>query len=211
MVDFTRLRVAVLATHGFEELELTEPVRAVRQAGAKVEIIAPASARDESPRLGIAPGRILGFRHFERRLSVPVDLFLDSPAADPANYDGLILPGGALNADQMRADHDVIRFVREMHAFEKPMGIICHAPWILISAGIVRGRKVTSYHTIQDDLRNAGGEWIDQSAVIEGHWVTSRSSGDLAVFNSSLLELLSRPQPMMSEETRIISARARIA
>jgi protease I len=211
MVDFTKLRIAVLATHGFEELELTEPLRAVRQTGAQADILAPASARDESASLGIDSRRIQGFHHFDRTISVPVDLYLDQPMARAENYDGLILPGGAMNADKMRVEPDVIRFVQEIHGGEKPMGIICHAPWILISAGLVRGRTLTSYYTIQDDVRNAGGTWINQASVVDLNWVTSRQPSDLAAFNSGLIELLSNPAPMMSGEVRRAAARARFA
>jgi protease I len=137
-MDFTKLKIAVLATHGFEELELTEPLRAVRQAGAQVDVIAPASAREQTFSLGIDSKRIQGFHHFDKASSVPVDLYLDQAAAKAENYDGLILPGGALNADHMRVEDSVIRFVHDMNAAEKPMAIICHAPWILVSAGLVR-------------------------------------------------------------------------
>jgi protease I len=211
MVDFTKLRIAILATHGFEELELTEPLRAVRQTGAQADVIAPASAREQSTQLGIDRQRIQGFHHFDRTISVPVDLFLDQAAARAENYDGLILPGGAMNADRMRCEETVLKFVQEIHAAEKPMGVICHAPWILISAGLVRGRTLTSYHTIQDDVRNAGGNWIDQAAVTDGNWVTSRQPSDIPQFNNAVIELLSCPVPMMSDEVRRTAARARIA
>lgn len=211
MVDFTKLRIAVLATHGFEELELTEPLRAVMQAGAQVDVIAPASAREEATMLGIDSNRIQGFHHFNRTISVPVDHYLDQEMANPDNYQGLILPGGALNADKMRAEPTVIKFVQEIQAAEKPMGIICHAPWILISAGLVRGRTLTSFYTIKDDLKNAGGNWVDQSVVFDANWVTSRQPSDLAAFNSGIIELLSQPAPMMSDDVRRAAARARIA
>jgi protease I len=211
MVDFTQLRIAVLATHGFEELELTEPVRAIRQTGALVDLIAPVSAREEAFQLGIDANRIQGFHHFNKTTSVPVDLYLDQEMASPNRYHGLILPGGALNADRMRAEPSVIKFVQEMQAAEKPMGVICHAPWILISAGLVRGRTLTSYYTIKDDVLNAGGKWVDEGAVFDANWVTSRQPGDLVAFNSGIIELLSCPTPMMSDEVRRSAARARIA
>jgi protease I len=211
MIDFTKLRIAVLATHGFEESELTEPVRAVRQAGAQVDIIAPASATEGAIRLGIDSRRIQGFHHFDRATSVPVDHYLEQEMAKPENYDGLILPGGALNADKMRAEPSVIKFVQEIQAAEKPMGIICHAPWILVSAGLVRGRTLTSYYTIQDDIRNAGGTWVNEACVMNENWVTSRQPSDLAAFNGGFLELLSRPLPLMSDDVRRSAARARIA
>jgi protease I len=211
MVDFTKLRIAVLATHGFEELELTEPVRAVRQAGAQVDVIAPPSARDEAQQLGIDSQRIQGFHHMNKTTSVPVDLYLDQEMASADNYHGLILPGGALNADKMRADPLAIKFVQDIQAAEKPMGIICHAPWILVSAGLVRGRTLTSYYTIKDDIRNAGGNWVDQGAVFDANWVTSRQPSDLVAFNSGFIELMSRPAPLMSDDVRRSAAQARIA
>jgi protease I len=211
MVDFTKLRIAVLATHGFEELELTEPLRAVRQTGAQVDVIAPASAREEISQFGIDPQRIQGFQHFSRGVSVPVDLYLDQEMANPDNYQGLILPGGAMNADKMRSEPDVLKFVQQIQAAEKPMGVICHAPWILISAGLVRGRTLTSYYTIKDDIKNAGGNWVDQGAVFDGNWVTSRQPSDLVAFNSGIIERLSQPAPMMSDDVRRSAAQARIA
>jgi protease I len=211
MVDFTKLRIAVLATHGFEELELTEPLRAVMQTGAHVDVIAPPSAREEAQQLGIDSQRIQGFHHFNKGISVPVDLYLDQEMASPDNYHGLILPGGALNADKMRVEPLVIKFVQDIQAAEKPMGIICHAPWILISAGLVRGRKLTSYHTIKDDVKNAGGNWVDQGAVFDANWVTSRQPSDLVAFNGGIIELLSRPAPLMSDDVRRSAAQARIA
>jgi protease I len=211
MVDFTKLRIAVLATHGFEETELTEPVRSLRQAGARVEILAPASSREDAARLGIGPRRIQGFHHLDKTLSVPIDYYLDQPAAHSNGYDALILPGGPLNADRMRVESSVIKFVQETHAAEKPIAAICHAPWILISAGLVRGKVLTGYYTIRDDIRNAGGDWVDRASVIDGNWVTSRQTSDLASFDRDIIELLSRPTPMMSDEVRRTAARARIS
>jgi protease I len=211
MVNFTQLRIAVLATHGFEEAELTEPVRAIRQTGAQVDIIAPVSAREEAFQLGVDERRIQGFHHFNKTTSVPVDFYLDQEMANPDRYQGLILPGGAMNADRMRAEPSVIKFVQLIHADEKPMGIICHAPWILVSAGLVRGRTLTSYYTIKDDIKNAGGNWVDQASVFDGNWVTSRQPDDLVAFNTGFIELLSTPSHMMSDEVRRAAARARFA
>jgi protease I len=211
MIDFTKLQVAVLATHGFEELELTEPVRAVRQAGAHVDVIAPASAREIASRLGISAGRIQGFQHFDRTISVPVDFYLDQALAEVEKYDGLILPGGTHNADAMRAEQSVLKFVQMIQASEKPIATICHAPWILISAGLVKGRTMTSYPTIQDDIRNAGARWVDRASVMDQNWVTSRRTSDLVDFNRDMLELLSQPIPMMSNEVRRTAARFRIS
>lgn len=207
MTDFTKLRIAVLATHGFEESELTEPVRAAKQAGARVDILAPDSARE----FEASPGRIQGFRGIEKTISVPVDGYLRNDMAKAEYYDGLILPGGVINSDLMRAEPDVIRFVQEIQEAEKTIAAICHAPWILISAGLVRGRRLTSVPNIRDDIKNAGGAWVDEASVMDKNWVTSRTPVDLPFFNRDMIELFSRPIPLMSEELRAIAARSRIA
>jgi len=175
MAERLDVRVAVLATDGFEESELTEPARALRDAGAKVEVIAPKG------------GSIQGFRHFDKGQSVTVDRTLEE--AKPEEYDALMLPGGALNADALRAVPRALEFVRSFQEAGKPVAAICHAPWTLISAGVVRGRTLTSYHTIQDDVRNAGGKWVDREVVEDGNWVTSRQPSDIPAFNQAMLRL----------------------
>jgi len=175
MAERLDVRVAVLATDGFEESELTEPARALRDAGAKVEVIAPKG------------GSIQGFRHFDKGQSVTVDRTLDE--AHPEEYDALMMPGGALNADALRVVPRALEFVRSFQAAGKPIAAICHAPWTLISAGVVRGRTLTSYHTIQDDVRNAGGKWVDREVVEDGNWVTSRQPSDIPGFNQAMLRL----------------------
>jgi protease I len=143
MADLSGKKVAVLATDYFEEAELTGPVKALKDAGATVEIIAPKS------------GEIKGLKHVEPGQAVKVDKTLDE--ADPADYDALVLPGGAVNADHLRIEKKAQDFViKLMDEMGKPTAVICHAPWLLVSAGLARGRRLTSYHTIQDDLRNAG-------------------------------------------------------
>lgn len=184
MSDLNTFNVAILATDGFEESELTEPAKALGQAGAKVEVISPHD------------GRIQAYKHHEKTITVPVDLTFDQ--ADPNRYDALVLPGGALNADAMRADPKVLRFIQAMANANKPMAVICHAPWELISAGLVKGKTLTSYHTIKDDIRNAGGNWVDQEVVVDGTLVTSRQPSDLPAFNREMLKLFSlRPQAAM--------------
>lgn len=180
MAALQNKRVAVLATDGFEEAELTEPAKALGEAGAKVDIIAPHE------------GRIQAFKHHDKSITVPVDLTLDQ--ANPANYDAMLLPGGALNADAMRANSQAQRFIRNFADSGKPMAVICHAPWELISAGVARGHTMTSYHTIQDDIRNAGANWVDQEVVVDGHLVTSRKPGDIPAFNREMIRLFAKPQ-----------------
>jgi protease I len=172
------LRIAIIAVDGFEESELTEPRNALLQVGAKVDVI---SAR---------PGEIQGFRHFDKAGKVKIDRTLDE--ARPDEYDALVLPGGALNADNARAHPKSRAFIREIDRAGKPMAAICHAPWELISAEVARGRKMTSWHTIQDDLRNAGAEWVDREVVIDQNLVTSRGPQDLPAFNREMIALLSR-------------------
>lgn len=178
MAQLSDIRVAVLATDGFEQAELTEPVKALQGAGARVDVVAPKS------------GQIQGFNHDEKGDKVAVDKTLDQ--AQAREYDAVMLPGGALNADQMRMQPKVQQFLREMQSASKPLAVICHAPWELISAGLVGGRTLTSYATIQDDLRNAGATWVDQEVVRDGNWVTSRQPGDLPAFNKAMIELFSR-------------------
>jgi protease I len=176
--DLSGLRVAALVTDGFEEAELVEPVDALQKAGARVEVVAP------------KPGTVQAFRHFDKGRTVPVDRVLHD--VRPEDYDALLLPGGALNADALRTLPKVRSLVRGFQDAGKPMAIICHAPWLLVSADVVRGRRLTSYHTIQDDVRNAGGEWLDQEVVEDGNWVTSRQPGDIPAFNRAMLRLFAR-------------------
>lgn len=171
-------RVAVLASDGFEERELTEPVGFLKDAGAKVTILAPKT------------GDLQAFRHMDKSITVPADRRLADADAD--EFDGVLLPGGALNADFLRALPEVQSFLRTMQDSNKPMAVICHAPWELISAGLVRGRTLTSYHTIRDDITNAGGTWLDQEAVVDGNWVTSRQPDDLPAFKDAMLDLFAR-------------------
>lgn len=175
--DLSGKRVAVLATDYFEEAELTEPVKALREAGAKVEIIAPKS------------GAIKALKHVDQGQAVKVDKTLDE--ADPNDYDALVLPGGAVNADHLRMEKKARDFViKMMGELGKPTAVICHAPWVLISAGLARGKKLTSYFTIQDDMRNAGADWTDQEVVIDGNLITSRNPDDLPAFNKALISAL---------------------
>jgi protease I len=179
MSELTGFRVAVLATDGFEESELTEPVKALREAGAQVTIL--------SPKLG----EIQGVRHdIDKTIRVKVDRAVKGACAE--EFDAVHLPGGALNADAMRMVQEVQAFLRAMQEADKPFAVICHAPWELVSAGLVRGRTLTSYHTLQDDIRNAGGHWEDREVVEDGNWVTSRQPNDLPAFNRAMIRRFSR-------------------
>jgi protease I len=178
MNELSGFRVAVLATDGFEESELTEPVKALKQAGAYVEIIS------------LKPGKIQGFKHDVRGKKVTVDKTIAEVSAD--DFDGVHLPGGTMNADAMRMVPEVQNFLRSMQEEGKPIGAICHAPWELISAGLVSGRRLTGYKTIQDDVKNAGGDWVDAAVAQDNNWVTSRQPDDLPAFNKSLVDLFAQ-------------------
>ncbi len=175
MADLSHLRIAVLANDGFEQAELTEPVKAYKAAGARVDVI------------GLKAGQIQGFNHIEKGDMVAVDRTLDE--AKPDEYDALLLPGGAVNADLMRAEPKVLAFIKAIDGAGKPMAVICPAPWALISSGVARGRTLTSYYTIQDDLRNAGATWVDQEVVEDGNLVTSRQPDDIPAFNEAAMRL----------------------
>ena len=176
LADF---HVAVLATNGFEETELTEPVQALRDAGAQVTIVS------------LGHSHIQAVRHdLDKTITIKVDRTIGDVSAD--EFDAVHLPGGTVNADSLRRVPEVQAFLRAMEYAGKPLTAICHAPWELVSAGLVRGRTLTSYHTIQDDVRNAGGTWVDRDVVEDGNWVTSRQPGDLPAFNRAMLGLFTR-------------------
>ena len=172
-----RLRVAILATDGVEDAELRQPREALNQAGAKTTLIAPKE------------GTIQSFNHFDKADKYKVDAILGN--ADPRQFDAVLLPGGALNADTLRVHPQAQEFVREMDRQGMPIAVICHAPWLLVSAGLMKGRRITSYHTIQDDIRNSGGNWQDQEVVRDRNWVSSRQPSDIPAFNREMIGLFS--------------------
>ncbi len=167
------LRVAILATDGFEEAELVEPRKALEASGAETVLIAPNS------------GKLQGMKHDEKAGTVKVDMTLEE--ADPASFDAVLLPGGALNADALRMNKSAQNFVKHIDARHKPIAVICHGPWLLISAGLTLERTLTSYFTIQDDLRNSGATWVDQEVVQDKNWVSSRKPDDIPAFNRKIL------------------------
>ncbi len=169
------MRVAILVSTNFEQAELTEPRKALNDAGATTKIVAPTS------------DPIQGMKHDEKADLFKVDFTLDQ--VDANEFDGVLLPGGALNADFLRVHPKAQKFVKKMDADGKPLAIICHAPWLLVSAGLVKGRKLTSYHTIQDDIRNAGGHWEDKEVIRDRNWVTSRQPSDLPAFNREIVKM----------------------
>jgi protease I len=178
MSDLSGFQVAVLATNGFEETELTKPVTALKDAGADVTIVS------------LELGEIQGMQHDrEKSIKVRVDRIIHDVTA--REFDAVHLPGGTVNADSLRMVPDVQSFLRGMQQAGKPMSAICHAPWELVSAGLVQGRTLTSYRSIQDDIRNAGGNWVDREVVEDDNWVTSRQPADLPAFNRAMLKLFS--------------------
>ena len=168
-------KIAFLATDGFEQVELTHPWEAMRQAGASVELIS------------LQSGNITGMNHDEKADAFCVDHTVDEVRAD--DYDGLVLPGGVLNPDTLRMNCVAVSLIREMVEQGKPVAAICHGPWTLIEADVVRGRRVTSWPSLQTDLRNAGAQWIDEEVVVNGGLVTSRRPDDLPAFCKRAIEV----------------------
>lgn len=169
------IRVAILATDGVEDAELKDPRKALDDAGAKTTLIAPKA------------GKIQSLNHSDKASQYNVDQTLDQVRAD--QFDAVLLPGGAMNADTLRVHPRAQEFVREMNQAGKPIAFICHAPWLLVSAGLAKGRSLTGYHTIQDDIRNAGGKWQDEEVVRDKNWVSSRQPTDIPAFNRTMIEL----------------------
>jgi protease I len=167
-------KVAVVAADMVEQVELSEPWKALEQAGAKPELIS------------IEPGEIQAFNHFDRADTFPVDRTIEEVGAD--DYDALLLPGGVGNPDILRTDENVVQFVRDFLEQGKPVAAICHGPWTLVEAGVLRGRTVTSWPSLQTDIRNAGGTWVDEEVVVDRGLVTSRKPDDLPTFIDKMLE-----------------------
>ena len=167
-------KIAVLATDGFEQIELTQPVEALKAAGAEVEIVSPKS------------GSIQGFKYHDKADQTQVDRTLEQ--ASSGDYDGLVLPGGVINPDALRLEKGAISFIRDFVQASKPIAAICHGPWTLIDAGAVDGRKMTSWPSLKTDLTNAGAEWIDQEVVVDDGLVTSRNPDDLPAFCAKMVE-----------------------
>jgi protease I len=171
-------KIAILATDGFEQSELTEPRQALQEAGAETQVVSPNQ------------GKIKGWNHKDWGDEVGVDLALKS--ANPAEFDALLLPGGVMNPDQLRMNSDAVQFVRNFFEAGKPIAAICHGPWMLVEADIVRGRTVTSWPSLKTDIRNAGGSWVDKEVVKDQQLVTSRKPDDIPAFNREMIALFAQ-------------------
>lgn len=167
-------KVAILVANGFEQVEMTQPREALLEANAQVHIVSPES------------DSVQGWNHYDKADMFSVDVKLDQ--AKPDNYDALLLPGGTVNPDQLRMNPKAVEFVKAFFKAGKPVAAICHGPWSLIEADAVKGRKVTSWPSLQTDLRNAGANWVDQEVVVDSGLVTSRNPGDIPAFNQQMIE-----------------------
>jgi protease I len=167
-------RVAFLFTEGAEQVEVTEPLEAIKGAGADVDIVS------------LQKGEIEMWNHFDKGDKITADLAVSD--ADASNYDALVLPGGVANPDQLRVDKGAVGFVRAFFEQNKPTGVICHGPWMLVEADVARGRKVTSWPSVRTDLRNAGADWVDEEVVVDNGLVTSRKPDDLPAFCAKIVE-----------------------
>src|SRR5438309_5338236 len=167
-------KVAILVADGFEQVEMTEPREALKNAGADTKIVSPKS------------GQIQGMHHAEKGDKFDVDLTLDE--ARPEDFDALMIPGGLMNPDELRGTPEALAFVRHFFEEGKPAAVICHGPWVLIDAGVVRGRTLTSWPNIKTDIKNAGGKWVNEEVVVDNGLVTSRKPDDIPAFNGKMIE-----------------------
>jgi len=175
MANLNGLKVAILVTDGFEQVELVEPRKALDAAGAKTQIVSPKT------------DRVRGWKFTEWGDELPVDVSLDKTR--PENFDALLLPGGVINPDKLRIEPKAVNFVKSFFDAGKPVAAICHGPWTIIEAGAARGRRIASWPSLKTDLRNAGAEWVDQESVVDGNLVSSRKPDDIPAFNRAMIEL----------------------
>ena len=167
-------KVAILVTDGFEQVEMTKPREALDEAGAETKIVS------------LKPGKIQGMHHADKADKFDVDLTLDE--ARPEEFDALLIPGGLMNPDALRSNEDALEFTRHFFREGKPVAAICHGPWVLIDAGVVRGRTLTSWPAIRTDVKNAGGKWVNEEVVVDNGLVTSRKPDDIPAFNKKVIE-----------------------
>ncbi len=167
-------KVAIVVANGFEQVEMTEPKKALEKAGAQTDIVSPEK------------GKVRGWQHTQWGDEFVVDVPLDE--ADASRYDALLLPGGVMNPDKLRMNEKAVRFIKSFFESGKPVAAICHGPWTLIEAGVVKGRRVTSWPSIRSDLKNAGANWVDREVVVDNGLVTSRKPDDIPAFNQKMIE-----------------------
>jgi protease I len=184
-MDITGKTVAILVDNYFEQAEFEEPIEALRDAGAEVTVVA------------VKDKKLQGLNHIDKGDFFAADLLLEE--ASEEDYDALVLPGGAINADSLRMVEAAQIWVRDFLEEDKPVAVICHAPWVLVSADLLDGRRLTSFETIQDDIQNAGGDWVDEPVVIDGYLITSRKPDDLPAFSEALIKMIREGGP--SSET----------
>ncbi|MGY1811692.1 type 1 glutamine amidotransferase domain-containing protein [Blastococcus sp. SYSU D00820] len=180
------MRVAVLATDGVEQVELDRPWQTLEEAGAQPELVSFES------------GTITAYDHIDKGDTRKVDVTLGE--ADPDEYAALVLPGGVINGDFVRADADAVAFVKAFFDAGKPVAAICHAPWVLVEADVVRGRRMTSWPSLQTDLRNAGADWVDEEVVVDGNLVTSRKPDDLDAFGAAIVEVFAAAEDAAEDD-----------
>jgi len=192
-MDLKGRRVAILATDGFEQIELTSPREALEKAGAKCAIVS------------LKEGEIQGFKHHDKADKFQVDVTLAK--ANASDFDAVMLPGGVINADAIRIEKKAQQLVQEIDRAGKPVAVICHGPWLLISAGLMKGRHITSWPTLQDDLRNAGAQWEDKECIRDRNWVSSRKPDDLPAFNREMVSLFAARETK-AEKTDVPEVRA---
>ncbi|HWF00753.1 MAG TPA: type 1 glutamine amidotransferase domain-containing protein [Caulobacteraceae bacterium] len=175
MAELHGVKVAILLTDGFEQVEMTEPRKALDAAGAKTVLVSPKT------------GEVKAWEHDHWGGIFPVDQALEG--ADPADFDALLLPGGVQNPDKLRMDRDAVAFVRAFFEEGKPVAAICHGPWTIVEAGCADNRRMTSWASLQTDIRNAGGDWVDEQVVVDANLVTSRKPDDIPAFNREVIKL----------------------
>ena len=187
------LRVAILVAEGFEQSEMTEPRKALEQAGADTALVSPAGSE------------VQGWNHFDKADRFHVDVPLDEARAE--EFDALLLPGGVANPDQLRTNPKAVQFAKRFFEAGKPVGVICHGPWTLIEAGVVKGRTLTSWPSVRTDLANAGARWVDEEVVVDGRLVSSRKPADLPAFNRKIVEVFGQGEPRQAGAGRAAEQR----